>query len=430
MRRHFPALLLVAVLATAAPLFLLDTDDEPAAASTAALASAARQDGDGDGDGKVRRRPAGSDPTTWQTSDRVIGPSAPERSARAAARTKVTKRFRYQVAPGVWAGSFTETWPGREVRYYVVTARYDKPGVGFRLGSPEVVARTAPTKRMVRKIPHSVAGVNGDFFDIGDTGAALGVGIDRGRLVNGRRSGWNSGFYFDADGTPRIGLVPVTIKLPNRTGIPLTNFNSAQVMPNGIGIYTPRWGTTSGYRWTDGQTENVRMIRVEGGEIVEKRHVFPAGQKFTGRILVARGARQTAQFDALAVGDRVRMKWGATGGLGTGITGNAIVLKNGKVVATDNRELHPRTAVGIDRKRHRIILLVVEGRQEFSDGYTMVEIARRLKKMGARAGLNLDGGGSSTMVSLRDGRNRVLNSPSDGHQRSVANALVVTYQEP
>ena len=92
-----------------------------------------------------------------------------------------------------------------------------------------------------------------------------------------------------------------------------------------------------------------------------------------------------------------------------------MLLRAAKLQVSDDRELHPRTAVGIDRDTGRILLLVVDGRSKLSRGYTLVELARMMRRLGAEDALNLDGGGSSTMVGKdRDGGVRVLNPPSDG----------------
>jgi exopolysaccharide biosynthesis protein len=128
------------------------------------------------------------------------------------------------------------------------------------------------------------------------------------------------------------------------------------------------------------------------------------------------------------VGTKVKTRWHLPEAPPMAITGNQIVLQGRKVVATDDRDLHPRTAIGIDYDRHRILIMVVDGRQDFSRGYTMVEVARRLREFGAEAALNFDGGGSSTMVAKRGDRLRVLNSPSDGRQRRVPNGVQVVYK--
>ncbi len=98
------------------------------------------------------------------------------------------------------------------------------------------------------------------------------------------------------------------------------------------------------------------------------------------------------------------------------------------ITVVDDREMHPRTAIGIDRETRQLLFLVVDGRQSFSRGYTMVELANRMIDLGADEALNLDGGGSSTMVAKKEsGRVSVVNYPSDGQQRYVPNGLEVTY---
>jgi len=62
---------------------------------------------------------------------------------------------------------------------------------------------------------------------------------------------------------------------------------------------------------------------------------------------------------------------------------------------------------------------------------TMKELAKLFQRLGAEDALNLDGGGSSIMLARQaDGSLAVLNSPSDGHPRAVANGLEVTYDPP
>ena len=60
-----------------------------------------------------------------------------------------------------------------------------------------------------------IGAVNGDFFDISDTGAALGVGIDRERgVLQGSTAGWNNAsFYLDSAGQPQIGPMVTKTKL-------------------------------------------------------------------------------------------------------------------------------------------------------------------------------------------------------------------------
>jgi hypothetical protein len=83
---------------------------------------------------------------------------------------------------------------------------------------------------------------------------------------------------------------------------------------------------------------------------------------------------------------------------------------------------HPRTAVGF-RADGRVLLVTVDGRQpELSVGMTIAELAALLLELGAVEAVNMDGGGSTTMVV----RNKVVNSPSDlTGERAVGDALLV-----
>jgi hypothetical protein len=82
---------------------------------------------------------------------------------------------------------------------------------------------------------------------------------------------------------------------------------------------------------------------------------------------------------------------------------------------------HPRTAVGFNEDSTFVYFVTVDGRQPgLSEGMTLYELADLLISIGVYHGMNLDGGGSTTMV-IHD---QVVNSPSDpGGERSVANAL-------
>jgi exopolysaccharide biosynthesis protein len=126
------------------------------------------------------------------------------------------------------------------------------------------------------------------------------------------------------------------------------------------------------------------------------------------------------------------VRWGLAERPAFAISGEKVLLRDGRRLVENDSELHPRTAVGIDRDSGRVLLLVVDGRSSRSRGYTLVELARMMRKLGAEDALNLDGGGSSTMagVGRRGGGVKVLNRPSDGAQRHIADAIGVTYRRP
>jgi hypothetical protein len=112
------------------------------------------------------------------------------------------------------------------------------------------------------------------------------------------------------------------------------------------------------------------------------------------------------------------------------LTGGVMLVADGSIhegLGAD--ELAPRTAIGLSRDRKTLILVVVDGRQPaYSEGASMKELATILFDAGAHDAFELDGGGSSTMVSGDgSGSARVLNCPIHTglpcRERPVANHL-------
>ena len=106
------------------------------------------------------------------------------------------------------------------------------------------------------------------------------------------------------------------------------------------------------------------------------------------------------------------------------VSGFAIVLQEGKV--SGDSTLHPRTGYGISKDRKYLILLTIDGRQKgWSLGAGSSEVGQWLKHFGAWDGLNMDGGGSTSLAYLVPGENqemiRLLNQPPGGERRVGSN---------
>ena len=102
-----------------------------------------------------------------------------------------------------------------------------------------------------------------------------------------------------------------------------------------------------------------------------------------------------------------------------------------KEVENYYRHTEPRTALGIDGPGRKLWIVVVDGRQDgYSEGITLPELTALFTELGARSAINLDGGGSSTLVlGDVDGDEQVANSPIHtaipGRERPVGNHLGV-----
>jgi hypothetical protein len=342
-----------------------------------------------------------------------------------------TTRTTWQVAPGVTFTRWSQTDARGPIRAHLLTIDPSTPGLKIDYASMGSVRRVAPVVDILAQ-DHAIAGVNGDFYDIGHTGAPLGLGKDRQRgLLHARVDGWNNAFFINRNGRAGIGDLPMHAEVLHHPKVDVTNLNSPFVLPGGLGIYTPKWGRTAGYRVTQGQTERVRQILVADGRVVSNRGKLSNDTVIPGLMLVGRGDSAVLLRKQFPKGTRVRVKWSLEGHPQMAISGNHFLVHDGIIRAVDDREMHPRTAVGVDADTGEVLILVVDGRQAGSRGYTMVELANLMIDLGADEAINLDGGGSSTMVAKnRDGKVKVLNKPSDGFQRWVANALEVTYTKP
>jgi hypothetical protein len=118
--------------------------------------------------------------------------------------------------------------------------------------------------------------------------------------------------------------------------------------------------------------------------------------------------------------------------------GAPVLVQRGKVHATPNQDgavhpgqpsfyygwahkRNPRTLAGIDRQG-RLVLVTADGRSTNSLGLSISEAAAVAKSLGMRSAMNLDGGGSTTMVV----NGAVINAPSDAAgERPIGDALEV-----
>ncbi|MFF3439815.1 phosphodiester glycosidase family protein [Streptosporangium sp. NPDC002721] len=281
----------------------------------------------------------------------------------------------------------------------------------------------------------AVAAVNGDFFDINNSGAPVGAAVADGKLVKSS-SGRDIAAGFDTSGAGRILdiLFEGSVRVPGEERpIPLARLNSHDLPADGIGAYTSLWGPYTRTRAVQGVSK-VTEVLVADGKVRSVTQGAGEGRIPAGAtVLLGRdaGADRLAKLvpgDAVQVDHRPRTSDGSE--LATAIGGGTLLVKDGVAQNVDDSTMAARMAIGFSADGRRMFLVTVDNRTIDSRGATLREMAGRLVKMGAHAGLEIDGGGSATMVTRKPGADKVRidNEPSDGEERLVANGLGV-YRE-
>jgi len=284
-----------------------------------------------------------------------------------------------------------------------------------------------------------VAAVNGDFFVIKPgpyQGDPDGLQIIRGELVSGPRA---AAFWVEPGERLHLGKVESQMRVswPGGTEWPLGLNEEAK--PEVVTLFTPTFGPST--RATNllelaleregaGPWLPLRASQTYAGRVCG---VHPEGNTplAPGRVVLTVGARLASRCAAPQPGTLVRFTTALSPDLQqaqSAIGGRPLLVTSGQIEAalahgkadSSHTTRNPRTAVGFND--HYFFLVEVDGRQKtLSLGMTFAELAAFMRQIGCSEAMNLDGGGSSTFWL----GGKIMNSPSDKHERSVANALVI-----
>jgi hypothetical protein len=290
-----------------------------------------------------------------------------------------------------------------------------------------------------------IGAINGDFYGISDPSNPYGfLGnsmITAGEFVFGRTH-IRSSFGAVDEIKPALDVLNFTGSLATASNqmTSITGVNS-QRFTNSLILYNSFFGssTRTNEYGTEIKLQSLSELSVNQSllfEVAEK--IQNEGNMSISQgdyILSGYGTAQSFLDQHLEVGDTITIVLGTTpnvGSLTALIGGVPRLVTNGtrpeSLVGVEGvndsfvNTRHPRTAVGFNEDSTIVYFVTVDGRQpELSAGMSLQELADLLISIGVYHGVNLDGGGSTTMV-IHD---LVVNSPSDpGGERYVANALL------
>ena len=300
-----------------------------------------------------------------------------------------------------------------------------------------------------------VAGINGDFYNVG-TGLPIGIVVTDGLLRSS-----DAGYYavgFRKDGSAVLGKpgVKVTADLGYKdaaSGIRITRqlagVNKARVSAGGIYLYTYEFND----RHTTGNTEaGIDVIcSVEDGQLaigdtltLRVEQVVEAAAATAireGQVVLSVNLKSDAyhvnalryvpvgaeiNVDVTAASDEWNDVDYAVGALYS-------LVENGAAVSGLQAGAAPRTAVG-QRADGSLVFYTIDGRKPgHSIGASMSQVAARLIELGCETALCLDGGGSTTLSITEPDElaAKTVNKPYEGSERAVTNHIfLVADNEP
>jgi exopolysaccharide biosynthesis protein len=223
-----------------------------------------------------------------------------------------------------------------------------------------------------------------------------------------------------------VGKTSITLKIGDKE-YPVSAFNKPHVHDHGPTLYSSAYSDTT----PKSIRRNIEVVIVDGTvqSVLTKSHgntpipengfvyAYPKSL-YTLDFTVAQGERAEIEIKYESRDDVYgEQEWQTMDYV---LAGTPLLIKDGAIIETLTERTSPfyikpnaRTAIGV-LSDGTWIFLVVEGRQRAATGFTIMELAEYMQQLGCVQALNLDGGGSSSMVI----NGAMVNAPA-GHEWSI-----------
>ena len=317
------------------------------------------------------------------------------------------------------------------------------------LTNMESIGKLATTKKLAAQ-RNAVAAVNASFFtpEGGGLGHPVGTVVQSSNILGAsgninRYGDVMASFSLSKLNEVQLDYWKTEISLTSQNGskVAVTQYNKASGFnTNGIIVFDRKWGDTAVGATAD-IPDIVQMV-VADGRVTQFLATQPAAAiPENGYVVVTRAAGAKILQQAFAVGDIIAMnidtspEWFS---IKMSVSGSSVLVKDGAVQTAFSFDMpavaknSPKTAIGSSKDGNLLYLVTVDGRQTAGIGMSQKEMALFMQSIGAYNAVNMDGGGSTTMVARPVGSTeiQVMNSPSDGLPRGVSTAVGVFTSAP
>lgn len=339
-----------------------------------------------------------------------------------------------QLGPGVTYDRWTLTTGGGPLVVYVTKVDVRNPNVALTVATHhDVIAGSDETLTSMADRSRAEAAINADYFDIGGSGAPLNVVATGGRFLHQPDAA--AALVVGQDGHVTLGPVTLQATLSDTAGSSLTlkAINDWGVN-DGLSLITPEFGADAG--------SDLEVVLAPNGPssykvltaISSAPHLLPLSAGEFG--VVARGAEQVGRLSPFTPGDVVNLAFASTpSSIVSAVGGGPLLLRDGSAVSDtaapapeEANVRYPVTGAGVSSDGSTLWLVAVDGRAPArSIGITRPMLGSLLAAFGASDAMAFDSGGSTEMAvrHLGDLTSSVANVPSDGRERSIADALLV-----
>jgi len=311
----------------------------------------------------------------------------------------------------------------RGARAHVVTLdpRAETLAIVPALGGA-VVNATETTSAAAARL-NAIAAINGNFY----TAARLPVGLI---VIDSRVLSTpfprRAVFAIDSAGRPWIGPTEFSGRVVADTGavVPVSAINRPP-RSGGVALYTPEFGPVTPWHALVAVVRDDRIESLSSG-----RQTIPPD----GYVLATAQSQQDLLL-GLVRGQTVKLDLALTPqGIVQAVQGGPQLVRNGQIHIPYAWEgFSPgfyaaraaRSAIGVTHTG-KVLFVTVDGRSRESSGMNLPELAGLMKDLGARDAMNLDGGGSTTLVV----GGRVVSALPRGGERTVSSVLVAVRRSP
>lgn len=346
------------------------------------------------------------------------------------------------IAPGVTQTDLSVTGTRGDQAIHVLNVDQQAGGIKFEtaLAKNQMIGleKVSSIANRNQADEHYVIGaVNGDYFL--SNGSPTDLTVVNGDLVTTNTTPKSERTIFGISqagkamiGNPEISL---TVSVNGQAPYPIDSVNKRR-NANNLVLYTPAFSNTT---MTNELGTEVILTNISGQlngnntvTATVKEVIIGKGSAALqpGEFILSGHALGSDYLKTFTAGDSVQINLSyddpAWSQVNQAIGGRYHLVSGGVAQSFAIIGAHPRTAVGI-KKDGSVFMTVIDGRSENSSGVTLTEIAKVMKDLGAVEAMTFDGGGSSTMVVRKPGDvdASIINSPSDGSERSVSNALLI-----